>query len=328
MNNSLGEDIFMGKSTEITDLVMHPNQFENILTNNLNTINNNLINNGTHDEDNFMQVDNTQNFQQPLTDGNPFTLNDDNNNSNNNFNNSDLGPETNVDPDDDISQNEDLGEAAGGEKEKIQTEPKETDDQSEPVFTGFDDFTGDVVPETNPANQSETNTGTQSEESAGEQNGEAVKKGTDGTDSYGRKVDEFRKNFRDDCTECENEFDLEISNEINTQSTFDAVSHSYKNDEDLTCEEQFEKLKQQFMQPPLENISEIVNLESEEIDHDESMKSPFENESICANEVNEEVAIQQEDQEPLMTGKPKFYILILLHKIIRKTRIPFVLGLY
>lgn len=319
MNNPFGEDIFMGKSTEITDLVMHPNQFENILTNNLNTINNNLINNGTHAEENFMQVDNTQSFQQPLTDGNPFTLNDDNNNSNNNFNNSDLGPETNVDPDDDISQNEELGEAAGGEKEKIQTEPKETDDLSEPVSTKFDDFTGGFddepiknVPEETVDNSESTDKNT---EEIQIQKPDVPDSAAD-TNYLQNEINQIGNEFVKECTGFENNqndaegFVCEKFNEMNMQSTFDTVSYNYKNDEDLTCEEQFEKLQQQFMQSPLENISENVHLESEEADHDESMKSPFEDESICANEVNEEVAIQQEEQEPLMTGKLKLSILI------------------
>ncbi|KAL7041952.1 hypothetical protein ACKWTF_000968 [Chironomus riparius] len=297
MNNPFGEDIFMGKSTEITDLVMHPNQFENTMTNDLNTINNNLINNGTHDEDNFMQVENTQSFQPQTECNNPFTLNDDNNNSNNNFNNSDLGPETNVDPDDDLSQNEEIGEAAGGEKEKIQTEPKETDDIFDQVpisCTGIDDFTGTCEDFTgaceNDPHQDEPTDKIDTSEQAEKESMESHQhiEQQDSTDaglderklikSNNEQIEQIMVAMNE-CTSCEND------------------------DEDLTCEEQFEKLQQlqqQYIQLPLENITENDQLESEEVDRDESMQSPFEDESICANEVNEEVAIQQQEQ-PLMT---------------------------
>ena len=234
MNNPFGEDIFMGKSTEITDLVMHPNQFENIMTtNNLNTINNNLINNGTHDDDNFMQVENTQSFQ-PQTEGNnPFTLNDDNNNSNNNFNNSDLGPETNVDPDDDFSQNEELGEAAGGEKEKIQTEPKETDDLIEQVFTGYvdyagacEDFTGGCDDEPNEDEETENvNESKPVEEKQVQQmeNYELNKEASE-IDGYGNQMQQIATEMGFDFTSCETEEDAcDKLNEMEMQSTLEAI---------------------------------------------------------------------------------------------------------
>lgn len=339
MNNPFGD--FMGKSTEITDLVMHPNQYEDILTNNLNTINNNLINNGTHDvEENFMQVESTQNFQ-PQPEENSFTLNDDNNNSNNNFNNSDLGPETNVDPDDDFSQNEELGEAAGGEKEKIQTEPKETDDLNEivpDICSGFDDdFTGAC--EDNPTEDEPTNNAEKPEESS-----ETIKQSdtidaavesqstnliTGFQNAFDDMVDKMGNDFSQ--SEIEEDFPCEQSVEEKMQVTFEALSNNDQNEDDIGEEqfeqhqemfeqhqehfgqhqeqfgqqqEQCEQIQVQFMHSQLENINENVHLESAEAEHDELMESSIQEESICANEVNEEI---QQQEQSLMTGKPKFF---------------------
>jgi hypothetical protein len=124
----------MGKSTEITDMVLQQqpeNEFCNLtdtLTNNLNSINNNnnnKINNGSHDE----------NFEAMATDeaaqdeNNILTSNDDNNNSNDNFNSAVLlGPETDVDAIEDEEFHYNVAAAGGGEKEKHQMELKETDD--------------------------------------------------------------------------------------------------------------------------------------------------------------------------------------------------------
>jgi hypothetical protein len=131
----------MAKSTEITDMVMQQqpeNEFCNLtdtLTSSLNSINNNKIINGSHDDDeheHFAAVDGDH--QQQQSDPNVLLLNDDNNNSNDNFNNPDLGPETDVDA---IGEDEEdfqyraggaVEVAAGGDKEKTQMEFKETDD--------------------------------------------------------------------------------------------------------------------------------------------------------------------------------------------------------
>jgi hypothetical protein len=305
MNNPFGD--FMGKSTEITDLVMHPNQYvENILEQNLNTINNNLINNGTHDVDeNFIANENTQNFQ-PQQEINPFTLNDDNNNSNNNFNNSDMGPETNVDPDDEFSQNEEVGEAAGGEKEKIQTEPKETDDLNEIVpdnCSGFDEFTGgcdDDPVDGEPANNEEK----QEESSFDNKQSDTIDFGGETLiTGFMNQLDQIGERMDNENTSCEVDEDpYEQSTEQKIQDAFDPFSNNYQDD---IGEEQFEQQQVQFMHSPLENINENVHLESAEADHDEMMDSDIQEESICANEVTEEIQLQEPS---LMTGKPEFLI--------------------
>lgn len=147
----------MGKSTEITDMVLQQQQqVENVefcpnnnltdtLTTNLNSINNNkLINNGSHDEedDNDVSMEADVDFmmdhnqQQPPQQVVPDILNDDNNNSNSNANN--LGPETDVDA---IIDEEEFhyNAAIGGEKEKIQMEFKETADVIDHVEMSYGD---------------------------------------------------------------------------------------------------------------------------------------------------------------------------------------------
>lgn len=142
----------MGKSTEITDMVLQQqpeNEFCNLtdtLTNNLNSINNNKINNGSHggdnddnnddeeqevnmeqadDDDDFMAIDHQQN-QQQIPQQVPDIENDDNNNRDNANN---FGPETDVDA---ILDDEEFHlvnvASGGGEKELTQMEFKETAD--------------------------------------------------------------------------------------------------------------------------------------------------------------------------------------------------------
>lgn len=126
-SNQFINDVAIGKSTEITDLVMQQqpeNAFCN-LTDTMNNINNNKFNNG-HDENNFM-VDDVIHEEQPVQQEvqNVLVLNDDNNNSNDNFGGPDMGPETDVDTIDEQFQ---LNAAVGGHKEKTQMEFKETED--------------------------------------------------------------------------------------------------------------------------------------------------------------------------------------------------------
>jgi hypothetical protein len=166
----------MGKSTEITDMVMQQQPVESAvefctnltdtLTTNLNSINNNkLMNNGSHDEEDdndvnmeadvdFMMDHNQQ--QPPQQQVVPDIMNDDNNNSNDNANN--LGPETDVDAiidDEEFHFNQASG---GGEKERHQMEFKETADvidHTEMNFEGSSDIAtalenkifGEIFPE-------------------------------------------------------------------------------------------------------------------------------------------------------------------------------------
>lgn len=122
-NNQLISDVAIGKSTEITDMVMQQ-QPENAFCNfsdTLNSINNNKFNNGL-DENNFMAEEDRE-MASPQHDepsAAAAVSNDDNNNSSN-----DLGPETDVDAIDEEFQ---LNAAMGGDKEKTQMEFKETED--------------------------------------------------------------------------------------------------------------------------------------------------------------------------------------------------------
>lgn len=143
----------MGKSTEITDMVMQQQpEFCNLtdtMTSNLNNINNNKINNGARD--NFMMEDNEPRLvpETPLQSevaANVLVLNDDNNNSNNEFAGPDMGPETDVDAIDDddfqYSAGSVVSAAEVGEKEKAQMELKETEDLVDRSETF--DFSADV----------------------------------------------------------------------------------------------------------------------------------------------------------------------------------------
>lgn len=152
-NNSFGDYnnqliATMGKSTEITDMVLQQqpeNEFCNLtdtLTNNLNSINNNKINNGSHDDadeqevnmeqadDDFMAIDHHQNqeLQQQIAQQVPDIENDDNNNRDNANN---FGPETDVDAileDEEFHNFVNVASGGGGEKELTQMEFKETAD--------------------------------------------------------------------------------------------------------------------------------------------------------------------------------------------------------
>lgn len=132
-NNQLISDVAIGKSTEITDLVMQQ-QPENAsfnltdtMTNTLNNINNNKFNNG-HDGNNFNMDDEEMKSEQPqpVMEQNVIVLNDTNNNSNDNLGGTE-GPETDVDAIDEDFQFNAAG-AAGGFKERTQMEFKETED--------------------------------------------------------------------------------------------------------------------------------------------------------------------------------------------------------
>jgi len=146
-NNQLISDVAMGKSTEITDLVMQQQQqpeFCNLtdtMTNNLNSINNNKISNGGHAEDFGMMLQDeepmseeqqSQNLDAPspvdeqnvASGAAAVDPNDDNNNSNDNF-----GPETDVDAIDEEFQ----FHAVEGDKEKVQMEFKETADEADRI---------------------------------------------------------------------------------------------------------------------------------------------------------------------------------------------------
>lgn len=133
--NQFISDVAIGKSTEITDLVMQQqpdNAFCN-LTDTMNNINNNKFNNA-HDENNFM-VDEVLHEEQPSEQGaqNVLVLNDDNNNSNDNFGGPDMGPETDVDAIDEEFQANAAAAAVACEKEKTQMEFKETEDVADRV---------------------------------------------------------------------------------------------------------------------------------------------------------------------------------------------------
>lgn len=126
-SNQFISDVAIGKSTEITDLVMQQ-QAENAfckLTDTMNNINNNKFNNG-QDENNFM-VDDIPLYQEHPVEQeaqNVLVLsNDDNNNSNDNFGGPDMGPETDVDAID-----EEFHANAAAVKENAQMEFKETED--------------------------------------------------------------------------------------------------------------------------------------------------------------------------------------------------------
>lgn len=127
-NNQFISDVAMGKSTEITDLVMQQqpvNAFNN-LTDTMNSLNNNKSNNG-HDENNFGD-DDKESPMSPEADQSVLVLNDDNNNSNDNLSGPDMGPETDVDAIDEHFGFEAAAGAVGGAKEKLQMEFKETED--------------------------------------------------------------------------------------------------------------------------------------------------------------------------------------------------------
>lgn len=141
----------MGKSTEITDMVLQQQQtvesavefctnLTDTLTTNLNSINNNkLINNGSHDEEDdndvnmeadvdfMMDLNQQPHEQQPQQQVVPDIMNDDNNNSNDNAANN-LGPETDVDAIIDDEEFHFNAASGGGEKERHQMEFKETAD--------------------------------------------------------------------------------------------------------------------------------------------------------------------------------------------------------
>lgn len=94
------------------------NSFRNLtdnLTNTLNTINNNKLNDGRDD----LLVDDQVDEVGPIS-------NDNNNNSDNNLGNSDMGPETNVDT---FDEDFDFNTASGGLKENSQMEFKEKEDE-------------------------------------------------------------------------------------------------------------------------------------------------------------------------------------------------------
>lgn len=126
-NNQFISDVAIGKSTEITDLVMQQqpeNAFSN-LTDTMNSINNNKFNNG-HDGNGFGADEESPMSQE--ADQSVLVLNDDNNNSNDNLGGPDMGPETDVDAIDEHFGFEAAAGAVGGEKEKLQMEFKETED--------------------------------------------------------------------------------------------------------------------------------------------------------------------------------------------------------
>lgn len=133
-NHQLISDVAIGKSTEITDLVMQQQpenaSFCNLtdtMTNTLNNINNNKFNNG-HDGINFNMDDEEMKPEppQPVMEQNVIALDDTNNNSNDNLGGTE-GPETDVDAIDEDFQFNAAG-AAGGFKERTQMEFKETED--------------------------------------------------------------------------------------------------------------------------------------------------------------------------------------------------------
>lgn len=149
----------MGKSTEITDMVLQQqpvesavefcNNLTDTLTTNLNSINNNkLINNGSHDEEDdndvnmeadvdFMMDHNQHEQQPPQQQVVPDIMNDDNNNSNDNAANN-LGPETDVDAIIDDEEFHYNAASGGGEKERHQMEFKETADVIDHIEMNFE----------------------------------------------------------------------------------------------------------------------------------------------------------------------------------------------
>lgn len=275
MNNPFGD--FMGKSTEITDLVMnqqHENEFVNLtdrLTSNLNSINNNLMNNGSHDADeNIIAIDNSQNYQ-PQQD--ILILNDDNNNSNNNFNSSDFGPETDVDAMDEPSQA--TGEeASGGEKEKSQKEFKETDDVVDRVEVATFNLLGEV---------------SEFDQVSKVANQEFNPQSLPAFDN--QMVDQFQLGFTQESS--------------NFGNDFACGEKLMENQETINFD-----FSQNSMQNPFVNPQEYVPSQSDFMRHDESMQLLEEEELISANDVNEEVAIQK-SEEPKMTGE---FLLISVSK--------------
>lgn len=284
MSNPFGD--FMGKSTEITDLVMnqqHENEFVNLtdrFTSNLNSINNNMMNNGSHDADetNMMSVENLQNYQ-PQQD--MLILNDDNNNSNNNFNSSDFGPETDVDAMEENDTQATVDEACGGEKEKSQMEFKEVDDVDrveEPSFDLLGGATADFVLSKE-----------ESKENIAPFDPELTFEPMSMIPTEIAKNEEVPLHFDSEFTGCEQ---ATTEGDLFGQET---TSFEYS---------------QESMQNPFASQQEFVP-SAFMTQHDESIA---EEELISANDVNEEVAIQQDSNEPKMSGESQAGLIFNRHK--------------
>lgn len=291
----------MGKSTEITDMVLQQqpeNEFCNLtdtLTNNLNNINNNKINKDrSHDVDEHLMAVDDEIQQQQQRESNALVLNDDNNNSNDNFNNPDLGPETDVDAieDDDDFQfhTGSTAIAAGGDKEKTQMEFKETDDVTDRVEMSFTSGV-DLI------NTENTMFGNVLE----------------------NKVFEGLSLHNPDLMGASNPFSDKSA------ATIEFMDNFVENTDNKLIEEQIEEMQQEeFKQEHGANdfIENIAEREIDFVSHDESMAAPAETNAFeldqellisANNEVNEqeeeeEVAIQQ--QKPQVSGElENFYSL-------------------
>lgn len=290
MNNSFND--FVGKSTEITNLVQQEYDLSERFTNNLNTINNNLLNNGTQ------VVEDTQNYQ-PQQD--ILTLNDNNNNSNDNFDSSDFGPETDVDNTEDFVPQAIGDEAAGGEKERTQMEDKETDEvldrvEEENEAVAFDEIVG-----TDPFMSQIMDDDNKDKPEVNEQNVE--KSEVDSKIEFvGGENEDFSSKFTEE--------DLQEP----VKNPFIDVAESFQQQIIQPVSAVYDQFIQSlpgndapFEHQELEHVEES-HLESEHLEIQESMQSHIkeeEDELICANEVNEEVAIQKQEQ-PVMTGKFRF----------------------
>lgn len=265
----------MGKSTEITDMVLQQqpeNEFCNLtdtLTNNLNSINNNKINNGSHDVDEVLMG-----VEQPQHDPNILILNDDNNNSNDNFDNPDMGPETDVDAIEEYDGNFQYGgtEAAGGEKEKTQMEFKETDDVTDRVELVLDNAIADI---SSNANAMFGN-------------------------SLENKIFEELSLHNPDLIGANNPFTTTANEFIDNLSAEPIITDNKLMEEKI--EELQHGLKQEgeysandFIEEKMDNVAcEIDFVAHEPPTTTAPADVEFEQELISANEVNEEVAIQQQ----------------------------------
>jgi isopentenyldiphosphate isomerase len=274
----------MAKSTEITDMVMQQqaqpeNDFCDLTSNNLNNINNNQIINGSHQaaEENFSAVDGE--LQSPLqSDPNVLILNDDNNNSNDNLNNPDLGPETDVDAiedEDDDFQYHAGSAAAVGEKEMRQMEFKETDDITDHIQLSFG---SEVI---NAAADNAAMLGNALESKIFEE----LSLHNPDMMMMGGGINPFAGNeFIDNAAQL-------ITDNKQMEEQIDEMQQEYKPDIEYGANDFAENLEREI---------DFVTHEQAETPAANGIAFELEQELISANE---EVAIQQQQQQPLMSGE-------------------------